>query len=963
MSIRGYIPARVGAQLSSMRIAFKSVVITAAVAMTVVLGLGSASAATPHLNPSEVALVFPVTGDLRPDGTSTYPTDVVLQLINNSYQQDVGGAWSKCTVDADGNCTMIAFILDLQALGYGSWSVRLVSGGSQNLTMGPGSPGSIYSWDVAGGQTLTADRRTSLVRPNPGLPACGDDGLKIALVADLTVNIAGVKQAAKDYMGALLGSRTDIALFTFGRDSDASADKSYPLTSVQTSDGAAHLNSWINSWNASGQGGMDSGHWDRGLGAVLSSGETFDMVILIGNSYPHFPQDAATTAANGLKAQGTRVIVTSVDTEPKVAYYASTVSGPVYDDPVLAKNDTFPDNTKLKTLLGQLGSTCPVVHGLAVTVQYVDDQGVIIAAPGATTLFGNAGDPVGFTYDMAVAGAPEGYLVLSIDNIDAFYDRGVPQVITVHVIKAPVLPVLTFHGSLSFSDGFRISPNVCGGTAISPDHVTATLLLTDQFGNPAAGMPVDWSADQPFLIGTADAVTGTDGKAYAEVSLAPGTTGVGIRMEFWPQDGTWHQVDTPAVLAGFAGTSVSATPEVANLPLPRLRVPVGSMSVIPTNAFPVHADGVSSWTMMVHVEDQCGPVVGATVSFFAGGSAVVSDAQAVTDANGWARVTVTDVVAEQVPVWVQGSFLIAVPDSPVTVDFTAAPVTNNVVALDGGLSFSFASANEGQCQGDDRTETQLWAAPLDSSGKNVRTVGGGIVFSLPAGSPLQFVSSPVVADPVEYAPGSWGYVVRVRSAVSGQFEVYARTADGLLEKTIWVGIADGLIDPAASSVSIDSGPRLSDGSDAFTVTANLVSMCGLPVTSLGTQMWSGPNWYWLDLVAVDTVTGQPAGTAVRVSDWKADPTRPGVYTATVKSLVPGMYALTANAARLGGYPVPGDQSRTPVNPSPLMAQFVAPVTPDPQVVPPSGAAASVGGRWWPALVGLMAVWSVVMRRM
>jgi len=107
-----------------------------------------------------------------------------------------------------------------------------------------------------------------------------------------------------------------------------------------------------------------------------------------------------------------------------------------------------------------------------------------------------------------------------------------------------------------------------------------------------------------------------------------------------------------------------------------------------------------------------------------------------------------------------------------------------------------------------------------------------------------------------------------------------------------------------------------------------------------------------------------------VSDWKADPTRPGVYTATVKSLVPGMYALTANAARLGGYPVPGDQSRTPVNASPLMAQFMPPVHSEPVLSPvatepgsgsaPGNSSAPVGGRSW--LVGLVTLLLAVMRR-
>ena len=546
MSIRGYIPARVGAQLSSMRIAFKSVVVLAAVAITVALGLGTASA-----SPAVVPL------------------------------------------------------------------------------------------------------------PNPPLPACGPNGLKVALVADLSEavgqvggggDLTSLKTSASQYVDALAGSPTQMALFTFSTNAPAnsSEDENRPLTSVQTQAGANVVKGWINGWTTNGAIMYQDRRWDRGLAQVVADSTTFDMVILLADSYPSAYDYVS--AANAIKAKGTRIIVVLVDDSVKGEERAEAASGPVHNNPVLSKNDYFQTNrADLTTVLSQLASTCSVAHGLAVTVQYVDSDGTVIAG---TTLYGQAGDPVGFTYEMAVAGAPPGYVVLSINNVETFADLGVPQVITVSVTAV-----------LSFSDGFRIGPRLCGGgTAASPDHVTATLTVIDSLGNPVAGAPVDWSADSPFLLGTKDAVTGPDGTAHADVSYDATQGYFAILVGS----------DAPAVHARVAGIDYSATPAVANLPLPQLRFATGSMSVMPTSVFPVPADGVSSWTMMVYVSDQCGPVVGTTVSFFAGGSAVVSDAQQVTDSNGWARVRVTDTVAEQVPVSATGTFAMEVPVNGVETAFVQA---------------------------------------------------------------------------------------------------------------------------------------------------------------------------------------------------------------------------------------------------------------------------------------------------
>jgi len=444
MSIRGSIPARVGAQsstlASSIHVAFKSVVLLAAVAMTVAFNLGStASAAPPTPGPDEVALVFPANGDLQPDGSQAYPTDVVLQLTEGGPGgQDIVGSWSQCTVASDGNCTFIVPVSYLPARGS-EFSVRLVSGGSQGFALTRAT--SVVAGSSSGAQTKTASP-VALSRPNPALPAtCGS--LKIAFVADLSssmegASLASLKTTTKKYVDALVGTRTEIALFTFSTLSpaDTATNQNRPLTSVQTQTGAEQVKSWIDGWLAYGMT-----RWNQPLVRVAEYGTTFDLVIFVTDGGPTSDSDVNAAAANAVKLMGTRIVVTLVGT---VSDYVSTIAGPVHGDPDVAKNDYFEtDWAQFGTLLGQLATVCPGIDEWPVTVQYVDDATgtEITGAPAATSLKGKAGDPVGFTEAMARAGVPEGYDFVSLDNVDTFSaDPQANQVIKVHVVRAVVAP-------------------------------------------------------------------------------------------------------------------------------------------------------------------------------------------------------------------------------------------------------------------------------------------------------------------------------------------------------------------------------------------------------------------------------------------------------------------------------------------------------------------------------------------
>ena len=122
-------------------------------------------------------------------------------------------------------------------------------------------------------------------RNNPSLPAtCG---LSVALVLDVSGSVASslasLKTAAKTFTNSLVGTPSQVALFTFATAAPANTtnNQNRPVTPVSTQTGADTVNGWIDGLTAA-----DSTNWDRGIEQVAESGTRFDVAIVITDGNP-----------------------------------------------------------------------------------------------------------------------------------------------------------------------------------------------------------------------------------------------------------------------------------------------------------------------------------------------------------------------------------------------------------------------------------------------------------------------------------------------------------------------------------------------------------------------------------------------------------------------------------------------------------------------------------------------------
>jgi hypothetical protein len=187
------------------------------------------------------------------------------------------------------------------------------------------------------------------------------------------------------------------------------------------------------------------------------------------------------------------------------------------------------------------------------------------------------------------------------------------------------------------------------------------------------------------------------------------------------------------------------------------------------------------------------------------------------------------------------------------------------------------------------------------------------------------------------------YPVQGRTSGPGDVVVTAATTDGELRSEFTVTTPEDPLDPQASRVSFTEGPRVPDGTDAHTVTVDLVSTCGVPVAdlaSLGT---------WLEVGLIDAVTADPVDWAT-ASQPVPDPDRPGRYTAQVMARQPGAVTVQVEYGRWVTAP-PDDQwveELTPLFPEGRLV-FATPVVVPPPVVRPSNGAL-IGGQAVPEAI-------------
>ena len=219
-------------------------------------------------------------------------------------------------------------------------------------------------------------------RNNPVFP--NECGLKVALVLDFSGSTAGfnaqLKGAANTFVNSLVGTPSQMALFSFSDDSPASgATANRPaLTPVSTQAQADAFKATYAGWTSGG-----GTNWDRGLGTAATGNTAanhYDVVVMItdGNptrysSPPQGPQsfnrirevEQGIFSANALKAAGTRVIAVGVGsgvTQPATALNLRSISGPTLNSDYYQSADYSQAGAALRALaLGNCSGTLTVV--------------------------------------------------------------------------------------------------------------------------------------------------------------------------------------------------------------------------------------------------------------------------------------------------------------------------------------------------------------------------------------------------------------------------------------------------------------------------------------------------------------------------------------------------------------------------------------------------------------------------
>ena len=333
-----------------------------------VLGTAALLAVSALSVPPVVATVPPATGNnavitvkVGGDRAGTNAVSNLSGVVLGFFDAPTGGTPAfTCTSDADGDCSVV--VPDTQAgppVGANRdrrfW-VRQISapaGWFTNPTLrtgqstAAGSEQTPYRFQTGlqlrAGQTYRSTEEfmegsgsTSRVasggvwqqsRGNPAPPpACG---LDVALILDLSGSVGGdlpnLKSAANTFVDSLVGTPSRMALLSFSVDSPATgATQNFPnLTSVSTAGGAALVKSRYASWTVGG-----GTNWDRGLAAAAAAAPIYDIAVVItdGNptNYSTNPVQGSGSfnrirevengifSANGLKAQGTRLIAFGV---------------------------------------------------------------------------------------------------------------------------------------------------------------------------------------------------------------------------------------------------------------------------------------------------------------------------------------------------------------------------------------------------------------------------------------------------------------------------------------------------------------------------------------------------------------------------------------------------------------------------------------------------------------------------
>ena len=332
-------------------------------------GVGAVPAAVPQPTGNEAVITVRVGADRTGTTGVTGLAGVTLQLYDGTSSGPttaVTDSWATCVSDADGDCSFV--VPDTQSSNQGCfgasagancdrrfWIVQtgVPSGFTQNETFrtgsgaGTGSELTPYRFrtgsTLRAGNTYTSRSNFMIASGNTNRTASGgiwqqsrtnpdpvqQCGLDVALVLDLSgsvdsTELAALKQAASTFTDSLVGTPSQMALFSFASVTPADgATQNYPgLVSVATQSGADAFKARYSSWTSGG-----GTNWDRALAATAEAEASYDIVVVITDGNPTYYSQPAegpgnftriremengVFSANAVKNQGTRVIAVGV---------------------------------------------------------------------------------------------------------------------------------------------------------------------------------------------------------------------------------------------------------------------------------------------------------------------------------------------------------------------------------------------------------------------------------------------------------------------------------------------------------------------------------------------------------------------------------------------------------------------------------------------------------------------------
>ena len=224
-------------------------------------------------DPTDTTSVVTVkVGGDRADATTVDPlAGVTLGLFEDADDEDpINDTWALCTSDADGDCNFV--VPDTGDMGANEGirpyvrEISSAAGWFSNFTLrtgdgdGSNSEATVYEFRTPGLEAGFVYSSTSDFmiessevrdasggvwqesRTNPTLDsACGlDVALLLDLSGSVTDSLPQLKQAADTFVDALVGTPSEVALFSFSTGSPANgADQNYPdLMPVSTQEGA-----------------------------------------------------------------------------------------------------------------------------------------------------------------------------------------------------------------------------------------------------------------------------------------------------------------------------------------------------------------------------------------------------------------------------------------------------------------------------------------------------------------------------------------------------------------------------------------------------------------------------------------------------------------------------------------------------------------------------------------------------